>query len=385
MTDKAADKPLITKVMTFKSGKVSFSRKYRREAVGEDLVRFESLYQALSGLPVLPAMASQLDTDLIRRSIFGTAAIEGNQLSEERVGELLAEPPGGVRERAEQEIVNLGQAYKLFAAQPAGKFPAPFLVTEEFIRQINATITDNIAHENHAPGQYRNHRVEVGNKDHGGAYVPPKIRADIEPLMAAFVDWINSEEVIHEGALLRAALAHYHLALIHPFGDGNGRTARLLEAVLLCQGGYRFIPAMMSNYYYSNIDDYYIAFRKAEKAQDNDVTGFVELFVKMLLLSIKDIQDRIHWHIRILTLKNFYAYCLETRSITQRQHDLLNLLLQHPGKTLTLKDLHLDSLFASLYRRVTGKTARRDLERLETRGLLLRKEKNYHSNPFVLG
>ncbi len=385
MTDTVLDEALVTTVMTFKSGKVALSRKYRREAVGEGLVRFESLYRALSALPVLPTIASQLDTDLIRRSIFGTAAIEGNPLSEDRVGELLAEPPVGLRERAEQEIVNLGQVYKLFTTAPADKTRPPFLVTEDFIRQLNVTITANITHKDHSPGQYRNHRVEVGNTEHGGAYVPPKILADIQPLMTAFVDWINSEDVLREGVLVRAALAHYHLALIHPFGDGNGRTARLLEAVLLSQGGYRFIPAMMSNFYYKSIDDYYIAFRETEKAKHFDVTAFLVFFVRVLLLSVEDIQERIHWHIRILTLRSYYTFCLDTHIITRRQHDLLNLLLQYPGKTITLKDLQLDPLFVPLYRRVTEKTARRDLERLESRALVLKDEKEYRPNPFVLG
>ncbi len=386
MTDKTADETLVTKVMTFKSGKVAFSRKYRREVVGEDLVRFESLFQALVTLPILPSLSARLDIDLIRRSIFGTAAIEGNPLSEEDVGELLAEPAGNrLRERAEQEIVNLGKAYQLLAAPPPGKAREPFFVTETFVRELNRTITSDILHEHHSPGQYRNHRVEVGNADHGGAYVPPKILADIELLMAAFVEWINSEEVLREGVLVRAALAHYHLGLIHPFGDGNGRTARLLEAVLLAQGGYRFIPALMSNFYYKNIDGYYIAFRETEKIAEGDVTPFLAFFTRILVSSVLELQERIHLNIRMLALRDFYRYSLEIRDVTRRQFDLLQILLPKLGKEFTLKDLPLHPQFAPLYRKLSEKTARRDLERLEKLKLVLRGEKGYRLNPFALG
>lgn len=386
MADNVSDKSLVTKIMTFKSGKIAFSRSYRREAVAEDIVRFEALFHALAALPIVPGLAAQLDTDLIRRSIFGTAAIEGNPLSEEEVGVLLAEPAGKtLRARAEQEIVNLGKAYRLIAPPPLRKPREPFLVTEQFIRELNQLITADIIHKDHTPGQYRNHKVEVGNADHGGKYVPPRILADIQPLMTAFAEWINSEAVMAEGALVRAALAHYHLGLIHPFGDGNGRTARLVEAVILHHAGYRYVPVIMSNFYYKNIDDYYIAFREAEKAAAFDVTSFMKYFMRVLLLSVTDIQDRIHWHIRIMALRHLYGAYLQDRTITRRQHDLLNLLLQHPGKTITLKDLLLDPLFAPLYRRVTDKTARRDLERLESRALVLKDEKEYRPNPFVLG
>jgi len=386
MADKVADKPLVTKVMTFKFGKVVLSRKYQREAVGEDLVRFESLFQALAALPILPNLAAELDADLIRRSIFGTAAIEGNQLSEERVGELLAEPAGKtLHERAEQEIVNLGKAYRLLVAPPSDKALQPFLVTEQFIRELNRVITASIPHEHHSPGQYRNLRVEVGDTAHGGKYVPPKILADIKQLMAAFVEWINSKEVLNEGPLVRAALAHYHLALIHPFGDGNGRTARLLEAVILTQGGFKYAPVIMSNHYYERIDDYYIAFSEAEKSSDCDVTSFVSFFTHILVSSVQDIQDRIHTYVRTLVLRDYYRFSLENRDVTRRQYDLLRILLTDMGGEFTLKDLLLDPRYAPLYRSVSEKTVRRDLERLEGRGLLLRGEKGYRLNPFALG
>jgi Fic family protein len=385
MTDKTAGENLVTKVMTFKSGNVPFSGHFQRDEIMGQLIRFETLFHALAALPIVPALAAQLDTDLIRRSIFGTAAIEGNPLSEERVGELLAEPPGGVRERAEQEIVNLKKAYGLLSTPLAGGVPHPLLVTEEFVKQLNGLITASIRHELHLPGMYRNHRVEVGNADHGGVYVPPKIRADIEALMAAFVEWINSEAMLKESCVVRAALAHYHLALIHPFGDGNGRTARLLEVAIMTQGGYKYVPAMMSNYYYRNVDDYYIAFRESEKGESADITPFLKFFSNILIMAIEDIQTRIHYWIRVTALRDFYRYSREKRTLTQRQFDLLNLLLPSLERTFTLKDLHLDPLFAPLYRRVTERTAYRDIQRLEVLRMILPGEKGYRLNPFALG
>lgn len=383
MTD-TVDSSRVQKVMTFKAGKFAFSRDYRPEDVRDVSIRFQSLYGVLAATPILPNFADHLDRELIRRSVFSTAAIEGNPLSEERVGEILNEPSVLRSERADQEIDNLGRAYARFAVAPRDKPRAPLVVSEEYVREINRLVTTNIDVEHHSPGMYRNVPVEVGDAGHGGVYKPPKSHEDIKTLMAAFVEWINSEEVLAEGPPIRAFLAHYHLALIHPFRDGNGRTARLLEAAILTQSGYRFIPQTLSNHYYTNTDDYYVAFRAAEKTAGDDVSPFLSFCFRMLVLAVEEVQERVHWHIRLLALRDFYNFSLQRRDISKRQYDLLQILLTRGEASFTLQDLFLDPVFAPLYRRVSERTARRDLERLEKGRFLLAKGERHRFNPFTL-
>lgn len=377
----------VLKVPTFKSGNIPFSRNYQIQAVANDYLLFEVLDVALSRLPILPSTAAKLETDLIRRAIFGTAAIEGNPLTEDRVGEIIEEPSlSGLRDRAEQEIVNLKEAYRLFAQPQSSALGMPLTVTEEFIQSINERVTRGVGGEHHTPGAYRDHRVEVGNAEHGGKYVPPRMRADITPLMAAFVEWLNSEEVLALPPAVRAALAHYHLALIHPFGDGNGRTARLLEVAIMASAGYKFVPTMLSNYYYKNIDAYYIAFRACEKSKEYDMTPFISFVVGGLKESVLELQDTVHTHIRLLALGNHYRQLREDRNITQRQHDLLNILLQTPGKIVTLAALRTEPLLAPLYRRTSEMMPRRDIKRLQELKLLLPAEGGgLRLNQFTLG
>ncbi len=87
--DKIMDKDKVKRVDTFKSGRFAFSWNYSSEAILELQVRASILYRTIADLPILPDLASKLEEDVIRRSIFGTAAIEGNQLTEEQVGEVL--------------------------------------------------------------------------------------------------------------------------------------------------------------------------------------------------------------------------------------------------------------------------------------------------------
>lgn len=387
MTTKEADNQSVRKVLTFKSGNFPFSRKIKREAISKNLAVFEVLLLSLSQFPILPAFAAKLETELIRRAIFGTAAIEGNPLSEERVGEIIDEPSlSGLRERAEQEIVNLKEAYKLYASYSPAKGSETLLVTEDLIRNINERVTRGVGGEYHSPGQYRDHKVEVGNADHGGVYTPPKMRADIESLMGTFVDWLNSKEVQGEEVPIRAALAHYHLALIHPFGDGNGRTARLLEVAIMAHSGYKYVPTMLSNYYYKNIDAYYMSFRSCEKNKDYDMTPFLLFYSEGLKASVLGLQATINGYIRLLALGDHYRRLREQRDITQRQYDLLMILLQNPEKTLEPPALRADPLLAPLYRKASEATPRRDLKRLQELSVLVSAGgSSLRLNQFTLG
>lgn len=387
MATKVNEDSLVRKVLTFKSGNVPFSRNYDREAVSGNMVLFEVLLISLSQMPILPALASKLESDLIRRAIFGTAAIEGNPLSEERVGEIIQEPTlGGLRERAEQEIVNLKEAYKLYAVGLPGKGGKPLEVTEALIRDINERVTRGIDLDRHSPGQYRNIDVRVGNVEHGGVYVPPKTLGDIRTLMPAFVEWLNSEELQKLPVAVRAALAHYHLALIHPFGDGNGRTARLLEVAIMAHGGYKYVPTMLSNYYYKHIDAYYIAFRNCEKSAAHDMTPFLSFFSEGLKECVLELQMTINSHIRLLALGDHYLRLRREKVLGQRHYDLLMILLQNPGKAVEPAILRTDPLLAPLYRKTSEAAPRRDLRRLQGLSLLVPAEGGgLRLNQFTLG
>jgi Fic family protein len=240
-----------------------------------------------------------------------------------------------------------------------------------------------VDYESNIPGKYRNHIVKVGNEEHGGIYTPPKCIENIKKLMAIFVKWINDKPV--DEPILRAALGHYHFALIHPFGDGNGRTARIIEAIILKEAGNKYIPIMLSNYYYRHMDDYYWAFSKSLKNKENSVSDFLEFVLRGVIESLHHIKNRITYFIRKFTLREYYLFLRSQKTITQRQHDLLILLLDNL-KSFNLKDLISKEPYMLLYRRVTERTARRDLKKLHERNLISNVENNYFElNLRILG
>ena len=331
----------------------------------------------------MPAWSSQLEETLIRRSIFGTAALEGNPLKEEEVGKIIGETGQPEKSaRAEQEIRNLKAAYQFIRELTPASTPP--VIDEALIKKVHALITAHIDHPYNVPGLYRNHKVQVGDKDHGGVYTPPKCLPDIEKLMQEFILWINSEQMLATNPYLRAALA-LSPGLIHPFSDGTAG-ARIIEALLLRLSGQKYVPTMLSNYYYRNMDEYFCAFSITRKDKESDVSPFIKFVLKGVIDSLEEIKNRITYFIRRLALRDYFAALHREKAIIQRQHDLLTLLLQlQDAKPFKLQDLFNTPSMNALYRNVSERTARRDLKKLMGMNLLTCVNDQYTLNLEALG
>jgi Fic family protein len=359
------------KIDTFKFGPFTFSETYEKEKIEKYLVEFQAFYDSIKNIPILPEVTAQLQVDLIRRSIFGTARIEGNPLSEEEVGKIISSDV--VRKKlndAQIQIDNLKKVYAFIDNYCPKEIP--FVLTEEVIQTIHAIITKDTDKEDNEPGQYMGGEKYVGNKAHGGVYRPPKQIDDIKKLMKEYIEWINAVDVVSLGPLVKGGLAHYYLGLIHPFGNGNGRTARAIEALILKCAGYKYIPEMLSNYYQKNIDEYFISFSSSERDKKYDNTCFIEFVAKGLVESVKELRDKIYWAIRLLSLRDYFNFLRKSKTISQRQYNLINIMLNSPANKFSLKDLFEVELFQAIYKGVSERTARRDVDKLLKQALIIK-------------
>jgi Fic family protein len=187
-------------------------------------------------------------------------AIEGSTLtqSETRLVLLDGLTVAGKSLREHLEAINHKHAIDFVEALAA----KAELVTEHNIRQIHALILRTIDDEN--AGTYRKGQVYIT----GSTYVPPA-GIEVPPLMQELVAWINSAEAAELHPVERAALAHFRLVHIHPFVDGNGRTARLLMNLILIREGYP--PAVIRH---GRRPEYYDAL---DQAHQGEVAPFVTL------------------------------------------------------------------------------------------------------------
>lgn len=373
----------VKKVMTFKSGKFAFSHNYSESEIEPLEIEFRLIYDALKELPILPKQAHEFEIELTRRSIFSTAAIEGNPLQEREVSEIIdSVSEKDLLEIKKREIHNLKQAYDKIASIKAG---SSFALSESFIKEIHKTVTNKLNYDSCIPGSYRNHIVKVGDKQHGGVDTPAKCLKDIQNLMAEYIKWFNSDMIGNLSPIIRSAIAHYYLALIHPFVDGNGRTARLVEAAILMESGIKYLPIMLSNYYYKEIDEYFISISLSRRSKTNDITPFVKFVLKGAIYSLNEVKEYITSYIRLSALQNYFIDLQNNKEISKRQLEFLSLLLESPeNKAVTINGVLRELPFRTLYAKVSDRTARRDLMKLHELKLLKATEDGYKIDRQIL-
>jgi len=364
----------IKTVVLVNKAQFKFSRYFDEDQVNEKLLRIKTLY-SVNQIPIGQKFADTLEEGVIRKSIHGTAGIEGNPLSEDEVGDLLDKTDSKkLLDDAEQQIINLQSAYEIFKeVEVSNGIPN---INKEYISVFHELITVNLINENNIPGKYRKSEVEVGDKKHGGIYKPPKIARDINVLMDTYIEWINSNELRNIDPIFRAAIAHYHLGKIHPFGDGNGRTARIIETSLLRFAGYKYAPEMLSNYYYRNLDEYFIVFSKTVRDKDQDLTPFMDFMMDGMIWSLENIHEKLMIWVRKLALKNNYLEFFDDGNLTQRQYDLLTSILSLDDEKFefSTKSIFKNAPFESLYRKVNVRAVGRDLSKLEKMKLIVKAE-----------
>ena len=225
------------------------------------LARLDQKKAILDALRPLPASAvGRLQEQLRLEWIFHSNAIEGSTLTL-RETQLILETGltiGGKSLREHFEVINHRDAIAYVESLAAGDEP----INAFHVRQIHKLVLSRINDAN--AGQYRNLPVRIG----GAQHQPPE-SWEIAHLMTAWTDWLNTDALaLH--TVERAALAHHRLAAIHPFIDGNGRTARLVMNLLLLRDG--FPPTIIRR---ENRAQYYRVLAQADKGNDAPIANFV--------------------------------------------------------------------------------------------------------------
>ena len=199
----------------------------------------QSKCEQVAQVPLRPDTAQMLYHMHLAKGVHATTAIEGNTLSEEEVAKHLEGklelPPS--RRYLQQEIDNIVQGCSLIFERIAGGGGTELSADE--ILELNRIVLDKLdVAEEAVPGHLREYSVGVAR--YRGA--PAE---DCRYLVERLCAWLNDAHLFGVGndiasAIIRAVLAHLYLAWIHPFGDGNGRTARLVEFKILLASG---VPA----------------------------------------------------------------------------------------------------------------------------------------------
>ncbi len=185
-------------------------------------------------------------------SAFSSTSIEGNPLPLSDVKRVLKNRPEHIRE-SEKEVLNYNKALVELNNLIKNKKQVFNL---SLILEIQKNITKELI-EKHRCGQLRQEPVFVNNpKTRQVVYLPPE-QAEVSKLMNELFDYIEKNKNIIDSLIL-AGIFHKQFVIIHPFVDGNGRTARLATKVLLANMGLdTFNLFSFENYYNNNVSKYF--------------------------------------------------------------------------------------------------------------------------------
>lgn len=337
----------------------------------------------LAGAPLHPSVAEEFYIVALVKGARATTAIEGNTLTEEQVAGILNETFSAPASRAyqEREVKNVLDSLKAIAQKVMDG--ERLQITGEFICELNRQILEGTEYDSHVePGKVRQKPVAVGN--YRGA--PAE---DCPYLLESLAQWLESDifqsddpEIQFALAVASAIYSHLYIAWIHPFGDGNGRTARLLEFLILARSGMVPLPAahLLSDHYNLTRDQYYRELNKASAAKST--TGFLGYALQGFVDGIRYQIDRAREQQFTVTWIN-YAHAtmrdLPASPALERQRSLL--LAMPSGEVVSRGDLvGLTPQIAALYAKAGPRTLSRDLNKLRGLGLVLKHRHGWQSN-----
>ncbi|MFA5162460.1 MAG: Fic family protein [Elusimicrobiales bacterium] len=290
---------------------------------------------ALSGMHIPIAIETALREQARLRSTHYSTRIEGNRLTLAEAKEVLqnAKVSFHGRERDVKEVRNYWNALlRVEEWADAGK-----PVTEELIRQIHALVEYG---KRAKPTPYRDGQNVIREAGSNAIiYLPPESK-DVSELMTDMVKWVNKAEKDGVPTPIIAGMAHYQFVTIHPYYDGNGRTARLLATFILHRGGYGlngFIS--LEEHHARDLNGYYNALsvhphhNYYEGRADAELTPWLEYFTKTLA----QVFQSVHKEALALAQKGIKAEPGPLRKLDKRARAVLGLFVQ--TETISASDV----------------------------------------------
>jgi Fic family protein len=241
---------------------------------------------------LIPKWELKLKKEARIHGAHSSTSIEGNRLTLEQVTALSENKDVVAAQKDKKEVINY-----LKALDSIPEYASEKAIDVKLFLKVHETITIGTLREDKDCGVFRDRQVFVGRRIFDGTgfkeiveYMPPETK-DVPRLVVEFLDWLGSDKAKEVNPVIFAGVVHYEIARIHPFIDGNGRTARLMASLVLYKNGFdhrRFFA--LDDYYDENRSGYYAALKTVERDK-GDVTKWLEYFSDGVLYSINKVKD----------------------------------------------------------------------------------------------
>lgn len=322
--------------------------------------------QFIKDSPSFPGSTDKIVRGELISAIGSTLSIEGTNMNSDEIEESFKKADlEGELKRNEQEAENSRKVYR-FILEFVDNKEDKIIYDERVIKQIHKYFTENMHYLSNVPGEYRgDFPVSFGTPRREGLC---KTRADIELAMKNFIDWLNKEKsgFISSYSIIQAILAHYYITEIHPFGDGNGRTARALEALILYLNGVNtYCFWSLANFWSFNRNDYITHLGNIRNT--SNPWDFLIWGMKGYLEELKRIKGLVLKKVKQLMLMDYTKYLLlnkknEDIKINERIVHVISILVRE-GK-LPMSKFMAKPEIKALYSNVSNMTISRDFKKM---------------------
>lgn len=300
---------------------------YDMRAIVGELVEAKATVLSLTTTPYQRPWVDALQQIQLKMEVAGTSRIEGADFTESELEAALnpSAKQGELFTRSQRQAHSAVETYRWIA-----KLPPDPPIDGDLVREVHRRIVTGCDDDHCAPGQLRDRDCNVifGSPPHRGAEGGEECRIAFDGLVTAL-----QKEFPRHDLLIQALALHYHFAAIHPFLDGNGRTARALEALMLQRAGLRDVAFIAMSNFYNDEKKKYLESLAAVRSTGHDLTLFLLFGLQGISLQCRRLFSEIRKHMAKALFRdmmyNLFNRLQTTRRrvIKDRQIEILKLLL----------------------------------------------------------
>lgn len=269
-----------------------FSPKYKiTTKILTNVSKIEAAREIIENAPLVPAYEAKFRQEAIIRTVHHGTHIEGNPLEQKEVAEVLEGKKIEAKDRDVQEVLNYREVLKYIDTKRNED------ISEKSLLEIHSATTKKVLPKDQS-GKYRKVQVKVTDSSSGKmSYMPPS-PVEIKDLIRNFILWLNHSPAHEVHPIIKAAITHYFLVAVHPFIDGNGRTARAVSTLILFKEGYdikKFFS--LEEYFDKDAQRYYSDLQKTSNQSkdlyERNLTIWIEYFTEGLSIELARIREKV--------------------------------------------------------------------------------------------
>ncbi len=264
--------------------------------------RIEYAKALIDTAPLVPAWEAKFRDDALKRTVHFGTKIEGNDLTEDQAQQVVRmqdvvdsqevmEKTGLIaRERDVQEVINYRNVINWIDKQQ--QFKPQQVFAQDTLKTIHKLTVFKLIEDKYI-GSFRDKQVIVKSASSGGVVFRPPVAPEIPYLIKDLFEWGGSSSARALHPLFQAAIAHYQVVYIHPFIEGNGRSARAFATLLLYSLGFDFKKFFsLEKYFDSDVEAYYQALHSVQQS-NGDLTYWLEYFCYGVAIEIEKIKSQV--------------------------------------------------------------------------------------------